>query len=147
MPPPPSTMAKSGISPCRPERGLVIQPSVLLIGTLRALPCVGQLAFFNVFGKRNDRGMESVQVSGSAGLTEDLFGGILPRARLLAGVSAGLRFGVLCFDTVTSRTASKHLSQMFQGSERGVALARCSVSFYFQSHSFPGGASGNEPAC
>ena len=57
------------------------------------------------------------------------------------------QFGVLCFDTVTSRTASKHLSQMFQGSERGVDLARCSISFYFQSHSFPGGAGGKEPAC
>ena len=105
-----------------------------------------QVAFFKICGKRDYHDMESMQIRGDTRLTEDLFGDILLRARLLAGMSVGPQFGVLCFDTVTSRTASKHLSQMFQGSERGVDLARCSISFYFQSHSFPGGAGGKEPA-
>ncbi|ELR56334.1 Mastermind-like protein 3 [Bos mutus] len=75
-------------------------------------------AFFKICGKRDYHDMESVQISGNTRLTEDLFGDILLRTRLLADMSVGPQFGVLCFDIVTSRTASKHLSQMFQGSER-----------------------------
>ena len=71
-----------------------------------------QVAFFKICGKRDYRDMESMQIRGDTRLTEDLFGDILLRARLLAGMSVGPQFGVLCFDTVTSRTASKHLSQM-----------------------------------
>ena len=66
-----------------------------------------QVAFFKICGKRDYHDMESMQIRGDTRLTEDLFGDILLRARLLAGMSVGPQFGVLCFDTVTSRTASK----------------------------------------
>ena len=51
-----------------------------------------QVAFFKICGKRDYHDMESVQISGNTRLTEDLFGDILLRTRLLADMSVGPQF-------------------------------------------------------